>query len=61
MLRTKYDEKIKEWNGCDLPPVYNPKISLAQILLDTLMTYGSKIAQVLNKFHIKIDQIRKNK
>lgn len=47
MYQTKYDEKAKEWRGFDLPPLYNPKVSLAQVLLDALTIYRSKIAQVI--------------
>lgn len=46
MYRTKYNEKLKVWSGRDLPPLYNPKVSLAQVVLDALTAYGSKIAQV---------------
>lgn len=46
MFTTKYDEKSKEWFGLDIPPMYNSKISLAQVMLNALKTYGSKIAQV---------------
>lgn len=49
MFQTKYDEGSKEWRGCDLPPLYNPKVSLARILLNSLTIYGPKIAQVCKK------------
>lgn len=52
MFQTKYNKDIKEWSGCDRPPLYNPKVSLAHVLLDTLNTFGPKIAQV----HIKINK-----
>lgn len=46
MFTTNYDETNKLWSGLDIPPMYNPKISLAQVMLNALKTYGSKIAQV---------------
>lgn len=49
MFQTKYDAEAKEWRGCDLPPLYNPKISLARLILNSLTTFGPKIAQVHGK------------
>lgn len=44
----KFDEKTKVWSCCDSfsVPVHNPKISLAHVVLRSLETHGSKIAQV---------------
>lgn len=47
MFATKFDEDTKEWSGRNVLPIYNPKISLAQVILTTLNTHGPKIAQVL--------------
>ncbi|XP_055297301.1 uncharacterized protein LOC129565940 [Sitodiplosis mosellana] len=60
MSPTKYDADAKEWSGCDLPPVYNPEVSLAQVLLDALTAYGSKIAQINdnNGVQMTFDEIR---
>lgn len=49
MYRTFYDKESKLWSGPDLPPLYNPKISIAQVIWRSLTAYGPKIAQVLLK------------
>lgn len=54
MFSTKYDEEIKVWSGKDVLPTYNPEISLAQVLLERMKTYGSKIAQVSTKSNISL-------
>lgn len=46
MFKTTYDKDSKVWSGCDILPLYNPKISVAQVLLSALSTHGSRIAQV---------------
>lgn len=46
MFLTSYDEDAKLWYGPDTVPLYNPKISLAQALLDAMSIFGPKIAQV---------------
>lgn len=46
MFHTEFDEKTKLWKGLDLPPLYNPKASVGQILLNALSLNGSKIAQI---------------
>lgn len=46
MFSTKFDESTKLWSGREVPPLYNPKISVAQVILDKLDTYGPNIAQV---------------
>lgn len=46
MFKTTYDKNSKVWSGRDILPLYNPKISVAQVLLSALSTYGSRIAQV---------------
>ena len=47
MFSTQYDKDLKLWSGHDIPPFFNPKISLAQVLLDSMTKFGSKIAQVI--------------
>lgn len=47
MFSTIYNEKGKIWYGNDIPPLFNPKISLAQALLNSMTNYGPKVAQVL--------------
>lgn len=46
MFSTKFDKEKKLWSGREVIPTYNPKISIAQVILDTLNIYDSKIAQV---------------
>lgn len=47
MFSTIYNKKDKSWHGNDIPPLYNPEISLAQALLNSLTVFGPKIAQVI--------------
>lgn len=49
MLKVKYDDKRQIWRSYDDPIVYNPNISLANVLLRSMDLYGSKIAQVNRK------------
>lgn len=60
MFSTRYNEAEKLWYGSDLPPLYNPSVSIAQVVLNSLSVFGSKVAQVkklktqkLNKFFEK--------
>lgn len=46
MFQTQYDKEAKLWRGRDLLPIYNPKISLAQVILKACINNGPKIAQV---------------
>lgn len=57
-MRTVYDEKNKLWKGEDVPPLYNPEISLGQVLLKALTIFGPKIAQVIT--YVSICILNKN-
>lgn len=46
MFTTSYDEEEKLWSGPNVTPLYNPKISLAAVVLDSMGNFGPKIAQV---------------
>lgn len=46
MFSSTYDEETKLWHGPDIPPVYNPFVSIAQVMLNSMSIFGSKIAQV---------------
>lgn len=46
MFRTQYNEKEKLWSGLNVQPIYNPTISVAQVVLQALMKNGPKISQV---------------
>lgn len=60
MFNTQFDEKTKIWGSCDIPPVLNPNISIGNIVLKSLKTNGSKIAQVrLTIFHLIANKFRK--
>lgn len=48
MFSTQYNKDTKLWTGLDVPSVFNPKISIAQVVLKACEVYGSKIAQVSN-------------
>lgn len=47
MYSTTFDEKAKLWYGRNVPPLYNPQDSLGQVLLNSMATFGNKIAQVI--------------
>lgn len=49
MFSTKFDKENQVWSGKAVLPTFNPKVSVAQVILATLNTYGSKIAQVTKK------------
>lgn len=54
MYKTVFDKENKLWKGYDVPPLYNPEISIAQVLLKAMTTNGTKIAQVnYNHFSLK--------
>lgn len=46
MPKVKFDEKNRIWKSGDDPMVYNPNVSLANVLLRSMDLFGSKIAQV---------------
>ncbi|XP_055308228.1 probable 4-coumarate--CoA ligase 1, partial [Sitodiplosis mosellana] len=60
MFKTQYDNEAKLWRGRDQLPLYNPKISLAQVILKSCINFGPKIAQVSADSGIKLsnDEIR---
>lgn len=50
MYKTIFDKNNKLWKGHDVPPLYNPEISIAQVLLKAMKINGTKIAQVITNF-----------
>lgn len=46
MYSTTYNKEEKLWYGANIPPLYNPKVSIGQVLLNSMSMFGSKIAQV---------------
>lgn len=46
MFSTKFNEASKLWSGVDIPPIHNPNINCAHVLLKSMKQYGSKVAQV---------------
>lgn len=47
MFSTQYDKERKQWTGRRVVPLYNPKISLVQVVLKSCINFGSKVAQVI--------------
>lgn len=46
MFRSTFNEETKLWNGANIPSVFDTNISIANILLKSMRTFGSKTAQV---------------
>ncbi len=53
MYKTIFDKNNKLWKGHDVPPLYNPEISIAQVLLKAMKINGTEIAQVMIHFQKK--------
>lgn len=45
-IDTKYDAEAKLWEGPKIKQLYNPKLSIGQVILNMLTLHGPKIAQV---------------
>ncbi|KAG4067927.1 hypothetical protein HA402_010613 [Bradysia odoriphaga] len=60
MFSTTYNKTEKLWYGPEIQPLYNPKISLAQALLEAMTNYGPKIAQISdnNGIQMSFDEIK---
>lgn len=60
MTSTRYNEEAKEWHGCPIPPLFNPEISVAQVLMESMTNFGPKIAQISddNGMQLTFDDIR---
>lgn len=43
---TKYDPDLKLWEGPKIKHLYNPKVSIGQVILNMLSLHGPKIAEV---------------
>lgn len=48
MFFTKYDAENKLWKGNEVTPLYNPKVSIGEVILKALAVNGPKITQVSN-------------
>lgn len=46
LFGTTFDNEAKLWSGPDILPLYNPKISIGQVVLNAMATFGSRVAQV---------------
>lgn len=44
---TNYDEEENIWKGKEIPPIFNPNISLGQIILWKLERNRYKVGQVI--------------
>lgn len=49
MFSTTFNDEAKLWSGRNIPPLYNERISVADVLFNAMTKYGSKIAQVIIK------------
>ncbi|XP_031623989.1 probable 4-coumarate--CoA ligase 1 [Contarinia nasturtii] len=60
MYKTYFDKDTKLWKGRNSPPLYNPKISLARVVLRTCLNLGPKVAQISDDSGIQLtyDEIR---
>lgn len=45
-IGTKYDPDAKLWEGPKIKQLYNPKLSIGQVILNMQTLHGPKIAQV---------------
>lgn len=55
MFSTKFDEATKLWSGVTVPPINNPNINCAHVLLSSMKVHGSKVAQVSYFFLQNVD------
>lgn len=46
LFHTTFDEETKTWYGLPGVPMYNPNVSVGQVLLEALRRYPEKIGQV---------------
>lgn len=46
MFGTNFNKELKLWTGINIPPLYNPKVSIGFVILKSLNEHGAKIAQV---------------
>lgn len=46
MYRTIYDKKMKQWSGQPKIALYNPNVSVGQVILEALHRAPDKIGQV---------------
>lgn len=54
MFRVEFDRMNKVWKSYGPPQIYDPSISLGEILLRSMELHGSKIAQVSIKIRIQL-------
>lgn len=46
MYRTIFDEKLKQWSGLPKIALYNPNVSVGQVILEALDRAPQKMGQV---------------
>ena len=44
-IGTSFNAEEKLWEGPDIKPFFNPKVSIGQVLIRMLSMHGPKIAQ----------------
>lgn len=55
MFSANLNKEENLWRGLDIPPLYHPQISIAQVVLNAMTTFGSKVAQVLIKLFYRFN------
>lgn len=45
-IGTKFNATEKIWMGPEIKPLFNPKVSIGQVIIRMLSMHGPKIAQV---------------
>lgn len=59
MWRTVYNAGETKWQGVKTRPLYNPEITLGEVLLKSMQVHGSKIAQVCANMEIDVEIMTK--
>lgn len=54
MYKVKFNEQEKVWSGLDFPPLYNTKVSVGRVILDTLERNPKKVLQVNDNNYISL-------
>lgn len=47
-IGTKFNAEDKLWEGPEIKPFFNPKVSIGQVIIRMLAMHGPKIAQASN-------------
>lgn len=47
-IGTRFNAEEKLWEGPDIKPFFNPKVSIGQVIIRMMSMHGPKIAQASN-------------